>query len=151
MKSLLLITGGLCQPRYLAFIGAAILCMMLQSTRAAESAIVLYQQCRAKSTTAEQRECYPAVVRQSEIELAAAEKKVRAEMVELEAISPGSRKARPVLAFDKAEHTYRAFRDAESDRVSSSYGSGNGGGLAAFEAAIEMNTARTRLLNHEEQ
>jgi hypothetical protein len=52
--------------------------MMKQSALPAETAATLYKVCRDKPSTAEQRDCYPAAVRQSEIELAAAEKKVRA-------------------------------------------------------------------------
>ncbi len=126
-----------------------LLCMMMQSALPGEPAATLYKQCRDKPSAYEQRDCYPAVVRQSEFELAAAEKKVRAGMVELEKISQGSRAMRPVHAFDQAERAFRAFRNAESNRVLASYGSGNGGGLAAFEAIIEMNIARVNLLTGE--
>ncbi len=52
----------------------------------------------------------------------------------------------PVLAFDRAAHAFRKFRDAERRRVLTSYGSGNGGDLAASTTVIEMNIARARLL-----
>lgn len=123
-----------------------VLAAICTTSMAAESAEALYKQCEAKQTTAEQRECYPAVVQQSEMELIAVEKKVRAAMVDLEKISEGSRSLHPVKAFDKAESTYREFRAAESDRVLASYGSGNGGGLASQQAIIEMNLARIKQL-----
>lgn len=113
---------------------------------AAESAETLYKQCEAKQTTTEQRECYPVVEKQSEVELVAAEKKARADMVELENESEGSRSLHPVMAFDKAQRAYRAFRTAESNRVLTSYGSGNGGDLAANQATIAMNLARIKQL-----
>lgn len=132
--------------RALQLVGSALLCVAAQLAPAAETATSLYAQCRAKPTTAEQRDCYPMVVKQSELELVAAEKKVRADMVELEKISEGSRSLHPVRAFDKTARAFRAFRAAESTRVLTSYGSGNGGGLAAWEAEIQMNLARTKLL-----
>ena len=135
--------------RSAALVGGVLLCMMMQSALPAETAATLYKQCRDKRSTAEQRDCYPAAVRQSEIELAAAEKKVRAGMVELEKISLGSRAMHPVRAFDQAERAFRTFRDAESNRALATYGSGNGGGLAAFETIIEMNIARANLLTGE--
>ncbi|WP_243751046.1 DUF1311 domain-containing protein [Paraburkholderia sp. BL10I2N1] len=116
---------------------------------AADTAATLYRQCRDKPSTAAQRDCYPDVVRRSEIELVTAEKKARAHMMELEKISEGSRSMHPVLAFDKAARTFRVFRDAESNRVLASYGSGNGGDLAASGTAIKMNIARARLLSGE--
>ncbi|KUY84087.1 lysozyme inhibitor LprI family protein [Burkholderia sp. RF4-BP95] len=127
--------------------GLVFAAMCTQPSMAAESAEALYKQCEAKQTTAEQRECYPVAAKQSEIELVAAEKKARAEMVDLENESEGSRSLHPVMAFDKAERAYRAFRTAESNRVLASYGSGNGGGLASHQATIEMNLARIKLLN----
>jgi uncharacterized protein YecT (DUF1311 family) len=126
--------------------GFVFVAMCSQTSIAAESAEALYKQCEAKQTTAEQRKCYPVVKKQSEIELVAAEKKVRADMVELEGESESSRSLHPVMAFDKAERAYRAFRTAESHRVLTSYGSGNGGDLAANQAAIEMNLTRIRQL-----
>ncbi|MDR2249573.1 lysozyme inhibitor LprI family protein [Acinetobacter sp.] len=113
---------------------------------AAESAETLYRKCQARTSTVEQRKCYPAVEKQSEVELVAAEKKVRATMVELEKMSEGSRSMHPVKAFDQAARAYRDFRTAESGRVLASYGSGNGGGLAASQTNIEMNLARIKLL-----
>jgi uncharacterized protein YecT (DUF1311 family) len=135
--------------RSVALVGGVLLCMMMQSALPSETAATLYKECRDKPSTAEQRDCYPAVVRQSEIELGAAEKKVRAGMVELEKISQGSHAMHPVRAFDRAERAFRAFRDAESKRALASYGSGNGGGLAGFETIIEMNIARANLLTGE--
>lgn len=117
-----------------------------QTSMAAESAEALYKQCEAKHTTAEQRKCYPVVAKQSEVELVAAEKKARAAMINLENESEGSRSMHPVKAFDKAARAYRAFRDAESNLVLASYGSGNGGGLASYQATIEMNLARIKKL-----
>ncbi|MDR6504187.1 hypothetical protein J2785_007384 [Burkholderia ambifaria] len=70
--------------------------LVTQTALAAESADALYKQCESKSATENQRNCYPAVVKQSEIELIAAEKNARAEMVELENISEGSRSMHPV-------------------------------------------------------
>ncbi|VWD63928.1 hypothetical protein BLA50215_07775 [Burkholderia lata] len=67
-------------------------------------------------------------------------------MVALESESEGSRSLHPVVAFEKAERAYRAFRIAESNRVLTSYGSGNGGGLAASKATIEMNLRRIKQL-----
>jgi uncharacterized protein YecT (DUF1311 family) len=122
---------------------------MIQSASAAETAATLYRRCRDKPSTAEQRDCYPVVVRQSEIELAAAEKKARARMVKLESISEGSRSMHPVLAFDRATRAFRVFRNAEGNRELASYGSGNGGDLAASATVIEMNIARARLLTAE--
>lgn len=127
--------------------GFVFVAVCTQSSLAAESAEALYKQCEARQTTAEQRECYPVAARQSEVELVAAEKKVRTAMVDLENESEGSRSLHPVMAFDKAERAYRAFRTAESNRVLASYGSGNGGGLASYQATIEMNLARIRQLN----
>ncbi|WBM69003.1 lysozyme inhibitor LprI family protein [Buttiauxella sp. WJP83] len=118
-----------------------------QTVLAAESAEGLYKKCEEKLSTAEQRECYPIVVKQSEIELSAAEKKVRAELVELEKESEGSRSLHSVKAFDKAELAYREFRNAESNRVLTSYGSGNGGGLAAYKSTIDMNLMRIKQLS----
>jgi len=135
--------------RSLTLIGAGLLCLTIRSAMAADTAEAMYQQCRSKPSIAEQRDCFPAVVRQSEFELAAAEKKARADMVELESISASSRAVHPVLAFDGAAHTFRAFRDAESRRVLASYGSGNGGALSAYATSIEMNIARARLLASE--
>ncbi len=63
--------------RSVALVGTVLLCMMMQSALAAETAATLYKQCRDKPSTAEQRDCYPAAVRQSEIELASAEKSAR--------------------------------------------------------------------------
>lgn len=120
--------------------------MCTQTSMAAESAKALYKQCEAKQTTAEQRECYPVVAKQSEVELVAAEKKARATMVDLENESEGSRSMHPVKAFDKAARTYRAFRTAESNYVLASAGSGNGGGLASYQVTIEMNLARIKQL-----
>ncbi|WP_432324120.1 lysozyme inhibitor LprI family protein [Yersinia enterocolitica] len=119
---------------------------LTQTSMAAESAEILYRQCQARTSSVEQRECYPAVEKQSETELVAAEKKARASMVDLENISEGSRSVHPVQAFDHAELAYRAFRAAESHRVLASYGSGNGGDLAAYQTGIEMNLARIKLL-----
>lgn len=133
--------------RCLALVGGSLLSVTLQSAQAADDALTLYKQCQAKPSTAEQRECFPAVIKQSEIELAAAEKAARAEMVELEEISPASRELHPVLNFDNAATAFYAFRDAESQRVLSSFGSGNGGGLAASETIIQMNIARAKTLN----
>lgn len=121
--------------------------MSVQTSIAAESVEAFYKRCKARQTTVEQRECYPAVAKQSEAELVAAEKKVRAAMVGLESESEGSRSAHPVKAFDNAVRTYRAFRTAESNRVSASYGSGNGGDLASYETIIKMNIMRIRQLN----
>ncbi len=135
--------------RSVVLVGGVLLCMMMQSALAAETAATLYKQCRDKPSTAEQRDCYPAAVRQSEIELVSAEKKVRADMVELEKISQGSRAMHPVRAFDRAERAFHTFRDAESNRALATYGSGNGGGLAVFETIIEMNIARANLLTGE--
>ena len=132
--------------RRLALIGTGVLCLTIQSTVSAETAEAMYQECRSKLSIAEQRDCFPAAVRQSDIELTAAEKKARADLVELESISAGSRAVHPVLAFDRAAHTFHAFRDAESRRVRASYGSGNGGDVAAYATSIEMNIARARLL-----
>ncbi|MDE4920623.1 uncharacterized protein YecT (DUF1311 family) [Cupriavidus metallidurans] len=123
--------------------------MCSQTALAGTTAETLYKQCAAKETNAEQRECYPAAVRQSEVELVAAEKKARAAMVDLERESEGSRSLQPVMAFDKAERAYRAFRTAESNRVVASYGSGNGGGLASYKATIEMNLTRIKQLQGE--
>lgn len=124
---------------------AALLCISAQAARA-DTAADLYARCRNQQTTAEQRECYPAAIRQSELELAAAEKGVRAELKELEAVSPGSRALHPVRAFDKAKRAFRLFRDAERRRVMTSYGSGNGGDLAAAQAVIQMNLERVKVL-----
>ncbi len=135
--------------RNLLLVGGALLWGVLQSAPAAEPAANLYRQCLDKPSTAEQRNCYPAVVRQSEIELAAAERKARARMVELEKISEGSRSMRPVLAFDRAARAFRAFRNAESNRVLASYGSGNGGDLATSAMVIDMNIARAKQLTGE--
>ncbi|MBS0454242.1 MAG: DUF1311 domain-containing protein [Proteobacteria bacterium] len=120
--------------------------MGTRTSMAAESTEALYKQCETKQSTAEQRECYPVVAKQSEVELVAAEKKQRAAMVDLENESEGSLSMHPVKAFDKAERTYRAFRTAESNRVLASYGSGNGGGLASYRVTIEMNLARIKQL-----
>ncbi|WP_248071661.1 lysozyme inhibitor LprI family protein [Ralstonia pseudosolanacearum] len=109
----------------------------------------LYKQCRDKTTTAQQRTCFPAAVQQSEIELAAAEQDTRADLEELEAVSQGSRALRPVQAFDEAARAFRAFREAERQRVLTSYGSGNGGGLAAAETVIRMNLERADALAEE--
>lgn len=79
----------------------------------------------------------------------AAEKKARARMMKLEKISEGSRSMHPVLALDRATRAFRVFRSAESNRVLASYGSGNGGDLAAFTTIIDMNIARARLLTGE--
>ncbi len=117
-----------------------------QASLAAESATTLYEQCATKQTTVEQRKCYPVAVKQSEVELIAAEKKVRTAMVALEKESEGSRSLHPVMAFDKAERVYRAFRTAETNRVLASYGSGNGGDIAANQATIEMNLVRIKQL-----
>lgn len=139
----------------LAFISTVLFCMMGTSAQSAETApttskaALIYQQCRNKNTTAEQRDCYPAAIRQSEVELKAAEKKERASMADLEAMSPGSAEMHPVRAFDEAARAFRAFRDAESQRVLASYGSGNGGGLAASETVIRMNLDRIKLLSSE--
>ncbi|TPW38385.1 DUF1311 domain-containing protein [Serratia sp. SRS-8-S-2018] len=116
---------------------------------AAKSAEILYRQCQVRTSSVEQRECYPAVEKQSEAELVVAEKRIRAAMVELENISEGSRSMHPVQAFDHAEQAYRAFRAAESQRVLASYGSGNGSDLAASQTYIEMNPARIKLLGRE--
>ncbi|AJC22325.1 lysozyme inhibitor LprI family protein [Pandoraea pulmonicola] len=126
--------------------GLVLVAICTQTTVAAESAEALYAQCKAKQSMVQQRECYPAVEKQSENELVAAEKKARADMVELERVSEGSRALHPVMAFDKAEHAYRAFRAAERNRVLASYGSGNGGDLAANQATIEMNLIRIKQL-----
>lgn len=123
--------------------------MCAQAALAATTAETLYKQCAAKETNAEKRECYPAAVKQSELELVAAEKKARAAMVDLERESEGSRSLQPVMAFDNAERAYRAFRAAESSRVMASYGSGNGGGLASYKATIEMNFTRIKQLQGE--
>ncbi len=120
--------------------------MFAEASPATESAEALFKSCQGKQTIAAQRECYPAVVKQSEAELVVVERNVRNAMVELENESAGSRPMRPVRAFDKAERAYRAFRAAESDRVSASYGSGNGGGLASYQLMIEMNLARIKQL-----
>ncbi|WP_296226622.1 lysozyme inhibitor LprI family protein [Ralstonia sp. UBA689] len=137
--------------RYFAVIPMTFVLMAptAQTAFAETSAEALYQQCDAKTTTAEQRDCYPAAVKQSEIELTHAEAKARAELVELEKLSEGSRSMHPVQAFDKAARAYRAFRDAESKRVMTSYGSGNGGGLAAYQTVIGMNLARAKQLSGE--
>ena len=127
--------------------GAVLAVMYALPAVAAESAEVLYKQCEAKESTAEQRECYPAVVKQSEAELVAVEKKTRADLVELENMSEGSKSLQPVKAFDNAERAYREFRTAESHRVLTSYGSGNGGGLAAYQTIIEMNLSRIKQLS----
>ncbi|CFQ27547.1 lysozyme inhibitor LprI family protein [Yersinia bercovieri] len=123
------------------------ICTQTSIAAATESAETLYKQCQAKQTTVEQRECYPLVAKESEVELVAAEKKVRTAMVELEKVSEGSRSMHPVKAFDNAERAYRAFRTAESHRVLASYGSGNGGGLASYQTIIEMNMMRIHQLN----
>lgn len=109
----------------------------------------LYKQCEEKQTTAEQRECYPAVVKQSEAELVAVEKKTRADLVELEKISEGSKSLHPVKAFDNAERAYRQFRTAESNRVLTSFGSGNGGDIASYQTIIEMNLLRIKQLSND--
>lgn len=132
---------------YSVVAGAVFMAICTQTSIAAESVEALYKQCQAKQTTAEQRECYPVVAKQSEIELVATEKKVRAALVELENESEGSRSMHPVKAFDNAERAYRAFRTAEGHRVLASYGSGNGGGLASYQATIEMNMMRIHQLN----
>ncbi|MBS0317027.1 MAG: DUF1311 domain-containing protein [Proteobacteria bacterium] len=124
---------------------AALFCISMQAVRA-DTATDLYARCRNQQTTAEQRECYPAAIRQSELELSAAEKGVRAALRELEAISPGSQTLHPVRAFDKAKRAFRLFRDVERRRVLTSYGSGNGGDLAAAQAVIEMNLERVKAL-----
>jgi uncharacterized protein YecT (DUF1311 family) len=126
--------------------GLVLIAICTQTAVAAESAEALYAQCKAKQSMVQQRECYPAVEKQSENELVAAEKKARADMVELERVSEGSRALHPVMAFDKAERAYRAFRAAERNRVLASYGSGNGGDLAANQATIEMNLVRIKQL-----
>ncbi|AYN29067.1 MULTISPECIES: lysozyme inhibitor LprI family protein [Buttiauxella] len=127
--------------------GTVLVAMTSLPAVAAESAQALYKQCEAKESTAEQRECYPAVVKQSEAELVAIEKKTRADLVELENMSEGSKSLQPVKAFDNAERAYREFRTAESHRVLTSYGSGNGGGLAAYQTIIEMNLSRIKQLS----
>lgn len=132
--------------RSLAFIGTGVLCLIIQFPACAETADALFRQCRDKPSTAEQRSCYPAIVKQSEIELVATERKARFKMVELETISEGSRAIHPARAFDRAARAFRAFRDAESMRVLASYGSGNGGDLAASAVVIEMNINRAKLL-----
>ncbi|MCD4547715.1 hypothetical protein LRP79_26715 [Burkholderia pseudomallei] len=71
--------------------GVHVRCYVYPTSMAAESAEELYKQCEAKQTTAEQRECYPVVAKQSEIQLVAAERKARTAMVELENESEGSR------------------------------------------------------------
>lgn len=130
-------------------LGLVFVATLTQTAMAANSAEELYDKCEARQTTAEQRDCYPAVVKQSEVELAAVEKKVRRALAELENTSEGSRSMHPVKNFDKAKRAYRVFRDAESNRVLSSYGSGNGGGLAAYKVTIEMNLARIKQLKEE--
>ncbi|CAB3799323.1 hypothetical protein LMG28614_04940 [Paraburkholderia ultramafica] len=135
--------------RSVALVSGVLLYMMMQSALPDEPAATVYKLCRDKPSAAEQRDCYPAVVRHSEIELAAAEKKVRAGMVELEKISEGSRATHPVRAFGQAERAFRTFRDAESNRALAAYGSGNGGGLAVFVTIIEMNIARANQLTGE--
>lgn len=127
---------------------AALFCLSAQAVRA-DTATDLYQRCRNQETTAQQRECYPAAIRQSELQLAAAEKSVRADLKKLEAVSPSSRTLHPVRAFDKAERAFRLFRDAERRRVLTSYGSGNGGDLAAAQVMIEMNLERVKALKGE--
>ena len=72
-------------------------------------------------------------------------------MMALEDASEGSRHVRPVNAFDKAAKAYRYFRDAECRRINTSYGSGNGGGLAELNCLIEMNIKRATQLNHTNQ
>lgn len=63
-----------------------------------------------------------------------------------EAVSPIATELNDVADADKAARTFRAFRAAESARVLASYGSGNGGGLAAWETEIQMNLDRTKKL-----
>lgn len=135
-------------PRYLALIGSGLLYVALQPAWG-QPAIELYKQCRDKPTTVQQRDCFPAAVQQSESELAAAEKDARADLEELEAVSPGSRSLHPVQAFDEAARAFRAFREAERQRVLTSYGSGNGGGVAAAETVIRMNLERSDALAEE--
>lgn len=113
----------------------------------AESAAALYVQCEAKPSMAEQRECFPAAAKQAELELVAAERAARVAMVDLEKESAGSRAMHPVKAFDQAARAYRAFRSAESRRVLTSYGTGNGGGLAVQQVTIRMDLARIKQLN----
>ncbi|MGF6659500.1 uncharacterized protein YecT (DUF1311 family) [Paraburkholderia atlantica] len=132
--------------RSAALVGTWLFCPTIQSAMATEKAEAMYQQCRSQQSTARQRDCYPAVLRQAEIELAAAGNEARADLVELESISEGSRAVHPVLAFDDAARAFGAFRDAESRRVRASYGSGNGGDLAAYATSIEMTIARARQL-----
>ncbi len=137
------------RPRRLVFVGVLLLGAVLQSAFAAQTAMDLYRQCRDKATTALQRQCFPAAIRQSEIELTAAEKLARANLEELEAISPGSRSVHPVRAFDEATRAFRTFREAEWRRVLTSYGSGTGGDLAASETVIRMNLERVDALTDE--
>ncbi|HGJ4365176.1 TPA: DUF1311 domain-containing protein [Salmonella enterica subsp. enterica serovar Thompson] len=131
---------------YYAIPGVVLMAAVNQWATAADSAEILYRQCQARDSTIAQRECYPAAERQSETELIAAEKKVRLSLGQLESISKGSRSMHPVQAFDRAELMYRKFRTAESQRVLASYGSGNGGDLAAYQTVIEMNLSRIHLL-----
>ncbi|EHJ1676523.1 DUF1311 domain-containing protein [Salmonella enterica] len=119
---------------------------VVQCSMAADSAEILYRQCQARGSTIAQRECYPVAEKLSEAELVTAEKKVRLSLIQLESVSEGSRSMHPVLAFDHAERQYRKFRTAEKQRVLTSYGSGNGGDLAAYQTVIEMNLARINLL-----
>jgi len=129
--------------------GAVLAVMYVLPAAATETAQVLYKQCNDKQTTVEQRECYQAAVKQSEAELVAAEKKARADLVELEKISEGSKSLNPVKAFDNAERAYLQFRTAESQRVMTSYGSGNGGDIASYQTIIEMNIMRTKQLSND--
>lgn len=126
--------------------GIALMVAVNQWSMAADSAEILYRQCQAGVSTVAQRKCYPAAERQSEAELVAAEKKARLSLTQMESISEGSRSLHPVRAFDRAELLYRKFRTAERERVMASYGSGNGGDLAAYQVVIEMNLARINLL-----
>ena len=114
-----------------------------------QSADAMFKECSVSLSTAEQRDCLPLVLKKSEAELVSAEKKERASMAELEKISEGSRKLRPVRAFDRAAKAFRAYRDSECNRVLTSYGSGNGGGIAFWECKIKMNLERASKLNSE--
>lgn len=134
---------------HLVIAGYIIGTMSTHMVSAAEPTTALYHACEAKQTTAEQRICYPLVFAQSEAELVETEKNTRANLLALAKESQGSRLMYPVKAFDKAERTYRAFRSAESNRILTSYGSGNGGDLAAYQTMIEMNLARIKQLKGE--
>lgn len=111
-----------------------------------QSAEKYFEPCNAAQSFFDESNCLSNAAEKSKKYLSGIEKIARKIMIKNAITIAGEKYDYPVVAFDRAAVAFHNYRDAECERINSSFETGNMGGIAEPRCEIRMNLDRAAIM-----